>query len=625
MRGAPSFWRGRTTPRLALGQNGRRAAIAVAVSLLVAACNAASDSSTSTSGAFDDVPTGCIVVDLTLSPEKIDLFTELAQDFNGSSQAEVDGTCIFVRPQRKSSGAAEQALERGWDTEADGPNPVVWSPSASTWGAVLNQRLDDKGEPPMATDADPFMLTPLVIAMPEPMADALGYPATPIGFSDILDLARNQQGWGAFGHPEWGPFRLGKTNPNFSTSGLNALIAQTYAATGKTAGLSSEDLAKPDVVDFATGVESAVVHYGDTTLTFLNNWYRADQRSTSLTYVSAVAVEEKSVIDYNNGNPDGILDTGEKPRKPKVPLVAIYPKEGTLFSDNPYIVLDAPWVDNQEADAARVFEDYIKTPEIQKKVLRFGFRPGNPEVATGDPITSANGLDPDEPQTLLKVPDPPVVTELLDRWEQQRKRARVMLVLDVSGSMGDPAGDDTSDTKLDLAKQAAIDAIDLFGDDDDVALRIFSTELGDSGNQDFLDLVDYGRIGDQGESIKSTIRGLVPTNGTPLYAVTQDSYETALDSYDPTRINAVVLLTDGMNDDGDTTDDDRQLDTLIAAMRSGSEGQASRPVRVFTIGYGNGADLGVLRRIAEASSAAVYDASDPASISKVLTAVVSNF
>ena len=58
------------------------------------------------------------------------------------------------------------------------------------------------------------------------MACAFVDVQTPVGFSDILDLARNQQGWGAFGHPEWGPFKLGKTNPNFSTSGLAALIAQ---------------------------------------------------------------------------------------------------------------------------------------------------------------------------------------------------------------------------------------------------------------------------------------------------------------------------------------------------------------------------------------------------------------
>ena len=93
--------------------------------------------------------------------------------------------------------------------------------------------------PPVAS---PFMLTPLVIAMPKPMADALGYPATPIGYADILRLANDPQGWGAYGHPEWGPFRLGKTNPNFSTSALSSTIAQYYAATGKTADLTLEDL-----------------------------------------------------------------------------------------------------------------------------------------------------------------------------------------------------------------------------------------------------------------------------------------------------------------------------------------------------------------------------------------------
>ena len=42
-------------------------------------------------------------------------------------------------------------------------------------------------------------------------------------------------------------------------------------------------------------------------MTFLNNWFAADARGTALTYASVVAVEEKSVIDYNLGNPDGVL------------------------------------------------------------------------------------------------------------------------------------------------------------------------------------------------------------------------------------------------------------------------------------------------------------------------------
>ena len=46
---------------------------------------------------------------------------------------------------------------------------------------------------------------------------------------------------------------------------------------------------------------------------------------------------------------------------------------------------------------------------------------------------------------------------------------------------------------------------------------------------------------------------------------------------------------------------------------------------VFAIAYGGDADLETLRRIAEATNAQVYDASDATTISRVFTAVVSNF
>src|SRR3546814_7609246 len=108
----------------------------------------------------------------------------------------------------------------------------------------------------MTGDFTSFMLTPLGITMPRPKAEALGWPDEPLGFAAILALCKDQAGWGAYDHPEWGAFRLGNTNPNFSTSGLSALVAQAYAANGKTSGLSIEDLAKPSTDEFARGVES---------------------------------------------------------------------------------------------------------------------------------------------------------------------------------------------------------------------------------------------------------------------------------------------------------------------------------------------------------------------------------
>ena len=602
----------------------RMLALLLGSALLAAACVPSFESSDGEDADPEVVledPGDCIVVDAAVSSEKADLMRDLAQTFNGSDQARVGDRCVFVRPASVASGLATTLLSTGWDEAAEGPRPVIWSPASSAWGAILNQRLADQGQPEIAPPGTPFMVTPLVIAMPKPMADAIGYPDTPIGFTDILAMARDKEGWATFGHPEWGQFRLGKTNPNFSTSGLSALLAQYYAATGKIADLSLEDLNNPEVEKFSRGVESAVVHYGDTTLTFLNNWYRTDERGTSLTYVSAAAVEEKSVIDYNRGDPDGVLEAGEEPVPPKIPLVAIYPKEGTLFSDSPFFILDAEWVSDEQREAAQLFTDFVQQPENQERVLEFGFRPGNTEVAVGAPITAEFGVDPDQPQTLLEVPEPPVMVAALDKWAQQRKSARVLLVMDVSGSMGDPAANGTRDTKLDLAKSAAIEALDQFKEQDEVGLRIFSTDLQPEEPMDYIDLVPIGPIGEQRERIASSIRSLIPTAGTPLYTVAQDSYDLMRDNFAPERINAVVLLTDGVNEDPRNPD----LDGLLNSLRSSNEGQATRPVRIFPIAYGEEADIGVLRRIAEATNASAYDASDPASISKVFTAVISNF
>ncbi len=152
----------------------------------------------------------CATVDVAVSSEKIDLLTELARTFNESDAAQVAGGCVFVQPFSKASGLAMSLLADDWpDEETNGSRPEIWSPAASSWALILNQLRADAGKPPMAPESPPFMLSPLVIAMPEPMATALGYPGTPIGFADILALARDAAGWGAFGHPEWGPFRLG--------------------------------------------------------------------------------------------------------------------------------------------------------------------------------------------------------------------------------------------------------------------------------------------------------------------------------------------------------------------------------------------------------------------------------
>jgi Ca-activated chloride channel family protein len=558
------------------------------------------------------VPDGCLEVPAATSPEKFTLLTRLAEEFNAEG-GEFNGECAVITIYRQSSGVSAQLLAEGWPEDGSaGPAPVLWSPAASTWGAVVNQRLSERGEAPIANDFQRIMITPLVLGMPRPMAEALGWPERDIGWTDVLELASDPEGWGRYGHPEWGQFRLGKTNPNFSTSGLAATAAIYYAATGKTTGLTAADIADPDVIRFVQGVEAATVHYGDTTLTFLDNMYREDQAGRGLTYASAVAVEEVSIIAYNRGDP---ADTGEPGPIPKVPLVAVYPAEGTLYSDNPAYVLDAPWVDDTARQAAIAFRQFvIDDPDNQRAVLEFGFRPGNPSVPIGDPINSANGLNPSKPDTELAVPDPAVLSALVQSWEENRKTARIIMLIDVSGSMSDLAGDGYS--KLELAKQAVLSSLDEFKPEDEVGLWIFSTQL--NGNQDYAELIPPTPLTEVRADLEETVQGLVPGGGTGLYDSTRAAVEAVRSSFDQTKINAVLLLTDGRCDDDPPGCDINPLLTFL--------GSSERDVvRVFPVAYGTDASISELTQIANASRARVYTATDPLTIERVFQQVISNF
>ena len=182
------------------------------------------------------------------------------------------------------------------------------------------------------------------------------------------------------------------------------------------------------------------MHYGDTTLTFLSNLQRADDRGQGLSYISAVAVEEKSVWDYNQGNPSGDPTTLGKHAKPQTPLVAIYPKEGTLLSDSPYAVLKAAWVDRAGPQGGR------GVPRLRPRRRGAGaLRARRPSAGydgkPGSAIThQPTACCPRSPRPSLSFPAPPVLAQVQALWNEQRKGARVLLIIDTSGSMGESAG-----------------------------------------------------------------------------------------------------------------------------------------------------------------------------------------
>ena len=331
------------------------------------------------------------------------MLSSLVKQFNASG-AQADGKRVYVKMTAQNSGDTENQLVRG-RTEPD-----VWSPAGSFWGRLANLQADK----PYTADTNPSIVrTPLVIAMWEPMAKALGYPNKQVSFDQIVKLATASNGWQSVGQP-FGRFKYVHTDPKSSTSGAEAVAGSYYAFVGKKEGLTDADVAKaaPQV----KALERSIVHYGDSTL------YIEDQLCRGgMAYASAVAMEETTVIDFN------------RRRCQNSKLVAMYPKEGSFFSDSPYMVLNAPWVTPAKQAAAKTFQAYLAkalTPEIAGK---YGFRPGDDTLKPAGLVNAANGADPAQPKRTLGLPTATVLNTVMKTWQRDRKPANVELVLDNSG------------------------------------------------------------------------------------------------------------------------------------------------------------------------------------------------
>jgi Ca-activated chloride channel family protein len=552
---------------------------------------------------------GCTGVIAAVPPDDMPLIATLIAEYDATGPI-VGSRCVDVRVLPRSAGEATDALARGWDEKLDGRAPQLWLPGASSWVSLVRAREANPAASVLPDSSPGFAQSPFVVAMPRPMAEALGWPDQPVGFTDLVDIGLDPAGWGKAGihHPEWGTLRLGKTNPLISTTGLHALIAAYFAATKISTGdLTELNLINPKAIAFVKGVELATVHYGVTTSTFLANLQRADDSGASLSYVSAVALEERQVLAYNSGNPTGDPALAGKHAPPKVPLAAIYPKEGTLLSDNPFVVLNGAWVSQAQKDAAANLLKFLLAPAQQHAIQDAGYRDALGKA--GSVIKPANGLLPGQPTLVIKPPPSSVLDKLQTSWWQVRKPARVLVVVDVSGSMDDKVPG-TGTTKLGLVKLALMAALDQIGDADQVGLWSFSDQ--------YQEVVPVGAVGVQRAMLKKAVASLAPGGGTLLYGTIGAGLDQMKKLLSPTYITAMVVLTDG----ADNASGSNALDDLTKTERSQP---AESSVRVFTIAYGVDANRDVLREIAEASQASSYDASNPALIRQVFVAVLSNF
>jgi Ca-activated chloride channel family protein len=549
------------------------------------------------------------------TPDISGVLSDLLPGYQRHSESDCDAVQVIS----DSSADVVDNLTSGWNERAFGPPPDVWIAEATSWLQVL--RSDEEGAR-LAPDSAPSVArSPTVLAMPRPMAETLGWPQAQLAWADLADLVSEPEGWAAHGHAEWGPFQFGLTTPRRSTAAAHAIISVGAALGGVWADeLSTEGVAEEQVRLNLLQLQRAVARTDGTTLEQLAGLRRADDSGAGLGFLSAFPIDERHVWRYNRGLPPGTSDDTVRRPPPEVPLAAWYPAEGSLALDYPYVVLNAPWVDDPTRRQANDFLAMLQRPETQERLLRLGFRGANGEV--GAALGDVEGVSPNRAGERIAPPAPGVVRTVLDTWDTLSRRTNTLAVIDVSGSMDAPArGSDA--TRLQVAAQAAAEAVSLSADESGFGLWEFSTDL--DGRRDHRELVALGPLGEnvgavtRRQAVEAALERMEPTADTALYETLLAAYQEAKRNFDPDGVNNVVLLTDGNQDNPDGNLSLSELRTRLSDLMDPEE-----PIGLIAIGYGEQADLQTLEELSDLVGGEAYGADRAADITQIILRALTN-
>src|SRR5690606_27971223 len=429
--------------------------------------------------------------------------TAFATEWGRQEPSTSDGTCARVEVHAWGSAQVAAELATGWQLPDQAP-PDVWVPASTAWVRVA--AASELAAPRRPADPPSIARSQAVLAMPVPMAEELDWPEprldgdTELRWEALLDEFGDGNGdWSQFDRPEWGRFRFGMGNPARDTAALLSLTAVV--------GATEEGAEAPPALQRAVALRRMLDDdaYYDTTEQLLTALAERDRESeeAALTLVSAFPALEHDVLAYNR-------------RNPKVRLAAIYPVDGTVEADYPYLTLAAEWVSDRKREIAEAFLAHVRSDGPQATLRNAGFRGADGEP--GADLTAEYGLSPE----MVALPHaqlaPEAVTLTIDRWTALTSRLNVLLLFDPA----EPPGDDQFG--LWQPPQAAGEG--------------FRTVVPLGA---LADILDDGRS--RRDHVQAALADLAPASDAGLYVAIQAAFDTVLASYQQGAANLVVVVT----------------------------------------------------------------------------------
>ena len=492
------------------------------------------------------------VLRVAYSPEKAELFTALVAEFNAQKLRTPDGDVVSVEAVEMDPDRMIQYAIEG-RVDAVNPDSSIWLDQIDR--ARMAQQQTETG---LIGDTVRYAVSPVVIAAWENVARSMGYPQKRLGWQDVMAKAAADPNF-KWSHPS-----------TRSASGLLATLAMFYAGAGKTRGLTIEDATAEATLNYVSAIQKTVRQYGEGERAVIQQVIEQGR-----SYLDAFVVAEQLVIYYNT--------TSQKDK-----LVAIYPREGTLWEDHPLALLEKADLRPDQRLAFQEFRQFVTSKTSQLQVLKYGFRPTDLSISlsgASSPVTSLNGVDPAEPQTTLQIPGPAVVEVIRDVWWYTKRRTNVFLVADTSGSM---AGE-----KIAGAREAmAVFLSQIKSDQERVGLVTFSSQVND--------VIPVAPLSANRTTLLNRIEQMSAGGDTALLDAVWEAYTRLQQLNDRERINAIVAMTDGQENNSRI-----RLSDLVARIKSSNE--RGVPVVIFCVAYGQDADYEVLGALAKASGGQVRE------------------
>ncbi|MGV8859190.1 VWA domain-containing protein [Rhodoglobus sp.] len=486
------------------------------------------------------------------------------------------GQCLSAKVVTQRSADTAALLASGTSTGAD-----AWIPDSPVWLNRVESTATSLGrEVPVTQEWDSVASSPLVFATP---AVKVGeFEAAEVGWSAVLS----------------GRYRTLLPDPDSSAASMIALA-------------TLNDLASDgDPADFDRALITLGRSIPDSTQAAFTELQISDSRMVAL-------ATEREIVAHNASHPDD-------------PLVALYPAEGTAALTYPFVLVgnttvselelsrmteeERATIAEAETTRASLLEEFAELVRGSDAVLNAeGFR----DNAGGGEILASGVIA--APTATKSVGDTTELVSILRNWNALNLRSRILTVVDVSGSMLERAWD--GQRRIEMFQNAAEDAFSTLSEDDELGMWLFSKER--VGAEDWEDVAGIRSMNDPEhvenlqaiiDSLPARINGYTGLNDTVLAAVTH-----VREDYNADKVNSVLLITDGRNEDDHGISLQKLLDNLTAMIDKNTD----EPVPVVLVGIGPDTDVEAMRKIAQATGGTAYQANNPTELSNVMLEALS--